>query len=280
MTANLGHASTDPSISIVIPCYNEAANLRYGVLDRVVAYAEGTERVREVLIVDDGSADGSRDLIAGAIEGHPKLRLLANPHRGKAATVLSGMLVASGGFVLMCDLDLATPIDELDRFVPYLASGYAVVVGSRARNRAGAPLIRRLMGPGFMLVRGLLVNVGGVRDTQCGFKCFRRDLIGALAPILQTSPSVVGTARGPAVTAAFDVEVLYLAHRLGCRAAEVPVRWQHVGTRRVSPLRESWRGLLGLLRLRVRDLRGQYDDGLAEARQQLVQTRPEREPIP
>jgi glycosyltransferase involved in cell wall biosynthesis len=269
----------DGAVSIVIPCFNEATNLRHGVLEQVIAYAERDDRVREVLVVDDGSVDDSRDLIARAIEGHPKLRLLANSHRGKAGTVLSGMLAASGDFVLMCDLDLATPIDELDRLIPCLASGYDVVVGSRSRNRAGAPMIRRLMGPGFMLIRGLLVNVGGVRDTQCGFKCFRREVIAALAPILWSSPSILRAARGPAVTAAFDVEVLYLANRLGCRIAEVPVRWQHVGTKRVSPVRESWRGLRGLVGLRLRSLRGEYDAGLARAREHLTGGKPERETI-
>lgn len=275
MTSNL----PPNAISIVIPCYNEAANLRKGVLEQVIAYAQNDDRIGEVLVVDDGSIDDSRALIARGIEGHPKLRLLANPHQGKAGTVLSGMLAASGAFVLMCDLDLATPVAELERFKPYLTAGYDVVVGSRAGSRAGAPLVRRLMGPGFMLVRGLLVNVGGVHDTQCGFKCFRRDLIGALAPILQPSIAALGSARGPSVAAAFDVEVLFLANRLGCRIAEVPVRWQHVGTRRVSPLRESWRGLRGLLRLRLRDLRGEFDRGLTEARAALAKIRSERETI-
>lgn len=253
------------SVSIVIPCYNEMANLTQGVLDRVAAYAERAGHVNEVLIVDDGSTDESRALITRSIQGHPKLRLLEAPHQGKAGTVLRGMLASSGDFVLMCDLDLATPVDELDRFLPYLRS-HDAVVGSRAGSRAGAPLARRLMGPGFMVIRGLLVNVGGVRDTQCGFKCFRRDLITAVSPILQSSATAFSSARGPSVTAAFDVELLYLANRLGARVVEVPVRWQHVGTKRVSPIRESWRGLLGLLRLRWRAIRGDFELGLANAR--------------
>jgi dolichyl-phosphate beta-glucosyltransferase len=248
-----------PSVSVVIPCYNEAANLRAGVLDRVAAYVEAHGFCREVLVVDDGSRDASADLVGAFLSQHPQFRLLREPHRGKAGAVIAGVLAARGDYVLFCDMDQATPVDDVDRLLPYLQDDWDVVVGSRAQARAGAPPVRQIMARGFMLLRRLIVDVGDVTDTQCGFKCFRRTAITALCSALQVYRADGQAAVGASVTAAFDVELLYLARRCGCRVVEVPVRWHHVGTRRVDPLRESWRGIRGLLAIRLNDLSGRYD---------------------
>jgi dolichyl-phosphate beta-glucosyltransferase len=247
-----------PSVSIVVPCYNEGENLRAGVLDRVAAYVEAHDYCREVLIVDDGSEDESVTLIEAFIRDHPRIRLLKEPHRGKAGAVIAGVLAATGDYVLFCDMDQATPVDDLERFMPFLRDDYDVVVGSRAEQRQGAPLIRKIMARGFIEVRRLIVDVGDVGDTQCGFKCFRGSAARTLCSALRVYRGDTAQARGATVTAAFDVELLYLARRIGCRVVEVPVRWQYVGTKRVDPLRESWRGLRGLLAIRLNDLRGQY----------------------
>ncbi|MBI2938908.1 MAG: glycosyltransferase [Chloroflexi bacterium] len=247
-----------PSVSIVIPCYDEEANLRAGVLDRVAAYVESHDFCREVLVVDDGSDDASAALVDAFAAAHPRFRLLREPHRGKAGAVIAGVLAATADYVLFCDMDQATPVADLDRLVPSLLDSYDVVVGSRAQQRAGAPLVRKLMAHGFTELRRLIVDVGGIADTQCGFKCFRRCVVHTLCSALRVYRSGAPPVRGATVTAAFDVELLYLAHRMGCRMAEVPVRWQYVGTRRVDPVRESWRGLRGLLTIRLNDLLGRY----------------------
>lgn len=256
-----------PSVSVVIPCYNEEANLRAGVLDRVAAYVESHACCCEVLIVDDGSRDESVKLIVPFVSLHPRFRLLCEPHRGKAGAVITGVLSATGDFVLFCDMDQATPVDDLERLMPLLLDGYDVVVGSRAEHRAGAPLVRKIMALGFIQLRRLVVDVGNVADTQCGFKCFRRSVANVLCSALRVFRGDTVQARGATVTAAFDVELLYLARRMGCRVAEVPVRWQYVGTRRVDPLRESWRGLRGLFAIRLNELRGRYR-GIELARNQ------------
>ena len=246
------------SVTVIIPCYNEESNLRAGALSTVLAYARASALVRDVLVVDDGSADASRELVAEATATEPRLRLLAEPHRGKAGALIAGSAAAEGEWVLFCDMDQATPITELSALAGDMDRGYAVVIGSRATHREGAPLVRRLMARGYIEVRRLILDLGAVTDTQCGFKAFRRDALDAIRARLVVFRPGAEQVRGAAVTAAFDAELLYLARRLGYSVAEVPVHWRHVGTRRVHPIRESWRGIKGLLQIRMADLRGAY----------------------
>ena len=252
-------AAPAPSVSIVIPCYNEETNLRAGCLTHVVRYAEHAADICEVLVVDDGSGDASRDLVGALAGEHPKLRLLAEPHRGKAGAVIAGIMAARGAYVLFTDMDQATPIAELDKLRPYLAQGYDVVIGSRLGERAGAPLVRRLMAAGFSLLRRLVLDLGPVTDTQCGFKALKADVARAICGCLRIFQPGVAQASGAAVTAGFDAELLFVARRMDARLTEVPVQWHYVGTRRVHPLRESWRGLQGLLHIRRAARRGEYD---------------------
>jgi glycosyltransferase involved in cell wall biosynthesis len=248
-----------PSVSIVIPCYNEEVNLRAGCLAHVASYAQQADDIAEVLVVDDGSADASRELVASLATTHGKLRLLAEPHRGKAGAVIAGILAARGSYVLFTDMDQATPIAELDKLRPYLQQGYDVIVGSRMGRRAGAPLVRRLMATGFIMLRRLILDLGQVTDTQCGFKSLKTDVARAVCDRLRIFRPGVQQASGAAVTAGFDAELLFVARRMKARSVEVPVTWQYVGTHRVHPLRESWRGLKGLLLIRAAAARGEYD---------------------
>jgi glycosyltransferase involved in cell wall biosynthesis len=255
-----------PSVSIVIPCYNEEANLRAGSLAHVAQYAERADDIAEVLVVDDGSADASRELIASLAAKYAKLRLLAEPHRGKAGAVVAGIVAAGANYVLFTDMDQATPIEELEKFRPWLREGYDVVVGSRAGHREGAPLIRKLMASGFIMVRRMIVDVGNVTDTQCGFKCLRADLARQIVANLRIFRPGIQQATGATVTAGFDAELLFVARRLfDARIKEQPVNWHYVGTRRVHPIKESWRGLKSLLMIRASALRGDYERPLPAA---------------
>jgi dolichyl-phosphate beta-glucosyltransferase len=144
--------SGDPTVSVVIPCYNEEGNLRQGVLNRVSSFVERAPYCCEVLVVDDGSRDASADLIGAFADEHSGFRLLREPHRGKAGAIVAGVSAAGGDWILFCDMDQATPIDELARLRPHMLDGCDVVVGSRAGRREGAPIVRRLMARGFILV--------------------------------------------------------------------------------------------------------------------------------
>jgi dolichyl-phosphate beta-glucosyltransferase len=246
------------SVTILVPCYNEEANLRAGALEAVLSYARASSIVLDVLVVDDGSADGSVSFISTLAASQPMLALLPEPHRGKAGALIAGSRAARGDWVLFCDMDQATPVSELDRLADAMDGGNEVVIGSRATHREGAPLVRQLMARGYIELRRLILDLGPVTDTQCGFKAFRRDVLNEVCDRLVVFGERASAARGAAVTAAFDAELLFLTRRLGYRIAEVPVRWRHVGTRRVHPVKESWRGLKGLLQIRLADLRGAY----------------------
>lgn len=246
-------------LSVVIPCYNEEQNIRLGALDKVARYLEKQPYSWEVLIVDDGSTDESRPLIKKFVSTNTgNFRLLENSHQGKAGTVVSGMMEARGRTILFSDLDQATPIDQIEKLMPWIDKGFDVVIGSRKGRRSGAPFLRRLMGPGFMFVRHLVLGLGGLQDTQCGFKLFRRNVARAVFPRLK----LYGThheASGPRVTAGFDVEVLFIAKKLGYKIKEVPVEWHYVDTRRVSPFMDSLDALIDILKIRWFSLQHVYD---------------------
>ena len=239
-----------PELSIVIPAYNEAARLEGPVRD-VVAWVRARGRAAEVIVVDDGSLDGTSDLVRRLSAELPEVRLIRlAANRGKGYAVRSGVVNASGGLILFADADGATPIGELERLEAAVATGADVAIGSRAVPQTGvavrARAYRRLMGRMFhQLVR--LLAVSGIRDTQCGFKLFR----GSVAHDLFSRMRMNGFS--------FDVEVLLMAQRQGYRIAEVPVNWTHQPGSRVNLVLDSLRMARDLFIIRARALRGDYN---------------------
>jgi dolichyl-phosphate beta-glucosyltransferase len=244
-----------PYLSIVIPAYNEERRLP-GTLAAITAYLAAQPFASEVIVVDDGSSDAT-----AAVAARPGVQLLRRDHRGKGFAVRAGALAARGSYVLLCDADLAVPIEEWVKFEAFFAAGYDMVIGSRegmGATREGEPWYRHIMGRVFNgIIR--VVALRGINDTQCGFKAmglpvaqdlFRRVRVyGENAPVVQ----------GAAVTA-YDVELLFLARKAGYRIAEVPVRWQYGTETKVSPVRDSLRNLRDVLTVRLNDLRGRYRD--------------------
>jgi dolichyl-phosphate beta-glucosyltransferase len=235
-------------VSIVIPAYNEESRLA-ATLDRVLAYLGERGHPHEILVVDDGSQDGTAALAERyASRG---VRLLRNPgNRGKGYSVRHGMLAASRPLVLFSDADLSTPIEELERLAaPVEAGEAAVAIGSRAVAGANVevsqPFYRVAMGKIFnRIVR--LVALGGFADTQCGFKLFTREAAQAVFALQRFERF------------SFDVEILYIARKLGFRIAEVPVRWLNSPDTKVSPVKDSLDMFADLFRIRWNDLRGRY----------------------
>lgn len=244
-------------LSVIIPCYNEERNLRLGALENVAHFLSKKDYTYEVIIVDDGSTDESKRLINQFIPDHPNFRLLVRPHRGKAGTVISGVETALGRYILFTDLDQATPIHELDLFLPYFGKGYDLVIGSRDTKRRGAPITRLAMARGFMILRNLILDLG-VKDTQCGFKAFSKEAAKNIFPKMKVY-HLKSSASGSTVTAGFDVELIYVAKLLGYKIAEVPVEWHYQETRNVSPIKDSWEGLTDLIKIRINSLRGIYN---------------------
>jgi len=248
----------DLFLSIVIPAYNEETNIRLGALDKVIRYLEHQQYTWEVIVVDDGSTDATARLLNEFKRSNAGITTIRNPHQGKAATVTTGVLKARGTIVLFTDLDQATPIREVEKLLPWFDKGDDVVIGSRNSRREGAPLWRRVMARGFMMLRSLLLGLSGISDTQCGFKAFRRHVAHDLFSRLQIYGHLEEVS-GSMVKAGFDIEVLFLALKRGYKIREVPVEWHYVETRRVRPFTDSWQAVIDLVRIRINDVRGSYD---------------------
>ena len=228
-------------LSVVIPAYNEEARLP-ATLERVREYLDRSPEPYEVIVVDDGSEDGTLRIAREAAAAWPQLRVIGlGRNQGKGAAVRAGMLEAGGGVRLFSDADLSTPIEELPRLRAALGAGAQVVIASRALPGSvieeHQPGRREMMGRTYNRLLQLLA-LPGLHDTQCGFKLFTADAAAACFGPLRT------------LRFGFDAEVLLRARRHGFGVAEVPVRWGHREDSRVSPARDSLRTLLELLVLR------------------------------
>lgn len=249
--------NTLSSLTIVIPAYNESVRLD-SCLRAVLAYVDGREAATEVILVDDGSTDDTLDRATRAAADRPCLRVLAIPHQGKAAAVRAGMLAATHDVVLFTDADLATPLPYADDLIARLGDGADVAIASRegrGATRIGEPLHRHLMGRAFnLLVQALLLP--GLRDTQCGFKAFRGETVIEILDATRLYRD--GRLAAGARVTAFDVELLYIARRLGRRIAVLPVVWSAGHDSKVNPVTDTWTNLTDVLRIRLNGWLGRY----------------------
>ena len=246
-----------PFISVIIPAYNEEPNFKKGILDEVPKYLSKQDYSYEVLIVDDGSEDATARLADEFAKKYSNVRVIKNPHEGKAETVKSGVLKAKGDLILFTDFDQATPIAEIEKLLP-LFPQYDVVIGSRqlpGAKREKEPFYRHLMGLVFNLVVQAIA-VRGIWDTQAGFKCFKNDVARNLFAKLKVYGK--GKKVKGALVTAFDVELLFVAKKQGFKIKEVPIIWHHMTTTRVSPLKDSLRMFRDVVKVRLNDLAGIY----------------------
>ena len=236
-------------LTLVLPAFNEAERIG-PALDDLFGWLGGPETSAvpprppaiRVLVVDDGSTDRTAHVVldrpeAAVPEDAPvRLELMRVPHGGKGAAVRSGMLAATGDVIVFADADMATPPSQLPKLLAALADA-DVALGSRIQPdgtdmRASQPAYRRFLGKAFHALASIWV-VGPVQDTQCGFKGFRR----AAAREIFSRQSITSIV--------FDIEVIHLAKRLGCRMAIVPIEWADVRGSRMRPrpglaLRVAW----------------------------------------
>jgi dolichyl-phosphate beta-glucosyltransferase len=247
------------ALTVVIPCFEEMSNLQKGVLDKVNRFLDRKKISYEVIIVDDGSKDGSIEFIREFIAENECFQLIENKHMGKAAAVTTGILQAKGKIVLFTDMDQATPIEELNKILPYFDEGYDIVIGSRAGRRKGAPLARRFISSASIYLTRLIVGLRDISDTQCGFKAFTAKAAKDLFKELHTVHHGFKQISGSAVTSGFDVELLYMGQKKGYKIKEVPVNWLHVETRRVNLVKDSVMGLVDLLLIRKNIIKGIYN---------------------
>lgn len=234
------------------------ANLQKGILYKIKNYLKDQEFNFEIIIVDDGSTDGSREFVDKFAQKFSEFNLIKNDHTGKAGAVTKGMLQARGDIVLFTDMDQATPIEEIEKLMPFFDEGFDVVIGSRSRNRRGAPLTRKIMAKSMIILRTALVGLKDIRDTQCGFKMFTKKANHEIFSKINQLHHGFKQIEGSAVTAGFDIELLYIAQKQGFKIKEVPVEWLYVETRRVNPVTDSIKGLFELIRIKREIVKGSY----------------------
>ena len=258
----VGHADStrqaDPSLSLIVPSYNEAARIE-ATTRAAVAWLSAQPFATELIVVDDGSDDATAALAERVLSELGCGRVLRITHGGKAAAVRTGMLAATCDQIAFTDADLATPLSYLTELRAALAAGCDIAIGSRegaGAKRLGEPGYRHLMGRVFNgLVRLLLIP--DVHDTQCGFKIFRAEVARKLLLRSRLYRDAGQRVAGPRVTA-FDVELLTIARLNRYRICPVPVVWHYGEGSKVRPARDTWHNVRDVLDVWIAAKRGHY----------------------
>jgi len=236
--------------SLVIPAYNESSRIR-PTLDKVLHYIAEKNWTAEVVIVDDGSGDDTAAIVREYARSHPLVRLVQNPgNRGKGYSVRNGMMHAGGDICLFSDADLSSPISEAEKLFAAIAGGADIAIGSRwlraELQTERQPLYRQLFGRIFNFLLRLLLGLH-FKDTQCGFKAFKREARQRIFPLQRIERW------------GFDPEILFLGRRMGFKTIEVPVKWAHSEGTRLHPFRDGFRMFVDVMQIRWNALTGVYN---------------------
>lgn len=250
MDSTITDLETDrPQYSIVVPAYNEGARIG-STLQEILHHIQVHNWRAEVLLIDDGCRDNTVEIAAGIGAGRPELRIVRNPgNQGKGYAVRNGMMQARGKVLLFTDADLSSPISEAGKLFAALEDGAEVAIGSRwldpslqfQRQSLKRQVLSRLYN---IFLRAMLFFP--YRDTQCGFKAFTHEAAARIFPLQRINRW------------GFDPEILYLAHRMRFRVAEVPVAWGHDDGSRLKVWRDGFRMGWDTLRIRAYAIMGKY----------------------
>jgi glycosyltransferase involved in cell wall biosynthesis len=255
-----------PRLSIVIPAYNECLRIE-GTLERVMGCVRERNWDAEVLVIDDGSTDETTDIVQRWMQTNPRLHMVRNPgNRGKGYSVRNGLLQSAGEIVMFTDADLSAPMEEAQLLMDAIDAGADVAIGSRwldkQRQTIHQPLYRRFFGRCFNWVTRRVMGLP-FKDTQCGFKAFKRDAAQVIFR-LQTIERW-----------GFDPEILFIARKLKYKIVEVPVTWGHDERSRMSYLKDGMKMLEEMAQIRRNSLRGRYDEAIAELKDTSAMVTPQ-----
>lgn len=236
-----------PFLSLIFPAYNEEQRLPE-TLKQVFDFTGKQSYPVEVIVVENGSTDGTFRIAQEFSANHSNIKVIKNAQRGKGRAIRQGILAASGEYRFMCDVDLSMPLDEINRFLPPALQGCDIAIASREAPgavRYDEPYYRHFVG---RIYNGLIrfLALPGLQDTQCGFKCFSKRAAEDLFP------------RQTLTGWSFDVEVLFIAQSLGYRVMEIPIHWYFNSHSKISVVRDSFKMGLDLLTIRLNGLRGIY----------------------
>lgn len=239
---------TPPFLSIIIPAHNEESRLPR-TLGQIFAFLEKQNYASEIIVVENASSDRTLELARDFAAQHSNLLVLHEDRAGKGNAVRRGVMEAHGEYSFICDADLSMPIEEVQKFLPPVLSGFDVIIASREAPgavRYNEPAYRHWGGRAINLAIRLLI-LPGLRDTQCGFKCFRAET----AQKLFSQQTLGGWS--------FDIEILYLARRNRIHIREVPIQWYFGADSKVNAVRDALRMLGDIFRIHLTALRGGYD---------------------
>jgi glycosyltransferase involved in cell wall biosynthesis len=237
--------------SLILPAFNESARLGPG-LEKALAFIREHDWSAEIVVVDDGSTDGTAQIVRQLMQNAPELRLLQNPgNRGKGFSVRNGMLNARGEILLFSDADFSSPVAEAVKLIAAIESGSDVAFGSRwllaETQTRRQSLLRQFVGRGYNVLARLLLGLP-YNDTQCGFKAFTR----RAAEIVFTRQQIERWG--------FDPELLFIARKFGLRITEVAVEWANDDRSKVNPISDGLKMFWELLRIRANSLLKRYDE--------------------
>jgi len=231
-----------PYLAVIIPAFNEEGRI-VPTLERLREYFTATTHTWSVTVVSDGSTDQTVPKVTDFAAQDARFKLISYPqNRGKGCAVRTGMLHVEGQLLLLCDADLAAPIEEVEKLFPPIESGADIAIGSRplkeSRLEIRQPWYREMLGRAFNMAVQLLA-IRGIKDTQCGFKLFRREV----ARDVFSRCKLDGFG--------YDFEALMIARDLGYRIDEIPIRWSHQEGSKVVLMRDGPRMIRDLVKLRL-----------------------------
>jgi len=236
-------------LSIIIPAYNEEKRILKS-LETIEEYLSSKNLSYEIIVVDDGSSDNTLLLVKDFSKSNNRTSCITYKNNmGKGFAVREGVKKSEGNLVLFSDADLSTPIKEMEKLIDAIKSGFDISIGSRALSNSeiivSQPFYRKIMGKIFnILVRFLIFN--GIKDTQCGFKCFTR----------KAAQEIFRRCRINGFS--FDVEALLIGKKLGFKIKDIPVQWLNSPESRVHPIKHSLSMIKELLLIRLNVMRGLY----------------------